>query len=75
VFRAVTGLTISGYRTQLRVRAALERVLAGDDLTATALSLGFDSHSHFTYAFRRTFGGPPSTLRAGALLPHGLRDA
>jgi AraC family transcriptional regulator len=59
-FTAATGMTISAYRTELRVRAALEPVLAGEDLTATALSLGFDSHSHFTYAFRRTFGAPPS---------------
>jgi AraC-like DNA-binding protein len=57
------------------VRAALEPVLAGQDLSHTALSLGFDSHSHFTYAFRRAFGVPPSALRAGALLPRGLRQA
>jgi AraC-like DNA-binding protein len=62
-FTAATGMTISAYRTELRVRAALEPVLAGEDLTATALSLGFDSHSHFTYAFRRAFGMPPSALR------------
>jgi AraC family transcriptional regulator len=62
-FRAAKGLTISEYRTQLRVRAALEPVLAGHDLSQTALSLGFDSHSHFTYAFRRTFGIPPSEVR------------
>lgn len=73
-FRAVKGLTISEYRTQLRVRAALEPVLAGEDLTATALSLGFDSHSHFTYAFRRTFGAPPSAFRAATLLPPSLRQ-
>jgi AraC family transcriptional regulator len=69
VFRAMTGATISEYRTQLRVRAALEPVLAGDDLTATGLSLGFDSHSHFTYAFRRAFGVPPSELRRRGQLP------
>jgi AraC family transcriptional regulator len=62
-FRAATGMTISAFRTELRVRAALEPVLAGDDLCATALALGFDSHSHFTYAFRRVFGQPPSAMR------------
>ncbi|MDQ2693192.1 MAG: hypothetical protein M3Y68_14230 [Chloroflexota bacterium] len=25
--------------------------------------MGFASHSHFTAAFRKTFGTPPSTLR------------
>lgn len=62
-FRLVTGTTISAYRTELRVRTALERVSAGEDLTNVALSLGFVSHSHFTHAFKRMFGVAPSTLR------------
>jgi AraC-like DNA-binding protein len=63
-FRAVTGTTISAYRTDLRVRASLERVIAGEDLTTIALSLGFVSHSHFTHAFRRVLGATPSSIRA-----------
>jgi AraC-like DNA-binding protein len=62
-FRAVTGITISAYRTDLRLRASLERVTAGEDLTTLALSLGFVSHSHFTHAFRRLFGVTPSAMR------------
>jgi len=64
-FHAGTGFTLHGYRTQLRLRAALER-LAGDceDLTAVASALGFNSHSHFTGAFQSVFGASPSTIRA-----------
>lgn len=64
VFRSETGTTIAAYRTELRVRAALERLLAGDDDLATiAAECGFASHSHLTDTFRRTIGAPPSRLR------------
>lgn len=63
-FRAITGTTISRHRTQLRLRASLERVAAGEDLTTVALSLGFVSHSHFTHTFKRSFGTTPSIFRA-----------
>jgi len=62
-FRSATGSTISGYRTDLRVRASLERVAEGEDLTSIALSLGFASHSHFTHAFGSVFGITPSAMR------------
>jgi AraC-like DNA-binding protein len=63
VFRRETGHTIHGYLTALRLHHALERVACGADLSALALDLGFASHSHFTCAFRRTFGAPPSQAR------------
>jgi len=64
VFRARTGFTLHGYRTQLRLRAALERLAQpSGDLSALAAELGFNSHSHFTGAFRATFGVPPSIVR------------
>ena len=62
-FRRHTGTTISAYRIGLRLRASLEPVAAGQDLTTIALGLGFTSHSHFTHAFRRAFGAVPSTAR------------
>ena len=66
VFRRHTGMTVHRYRTRLRLRAAYERLTGGGcDLTALALELGFASHSHFTDAFRREFGGPPSAVRGG----------
>jgi AraC-like DNA-binding protein len=67
VFQQRTGMPVHRYLTRLRLRAALERLSEGnDDLTALALELGFSSHSHFTDAFRREFGSPPSQLRPPA---------
>jgi len=63
-FRRGTGSTLHGYLTQVRLRLAIERLLEEPvPLTELALDLGFSSHSHFTAAFRRTFGQPPSRLR------------
>jgi len=63
-FRKLTGATLREYRTCLRILHSLEAVADGADLTTVAQDLGFSSHSHFTYAFRRTFNVPPSALRA-----------
>jgi len=64
VFRKTTGWSLHGYLTRLRLRAALEPLASGErDLSALALDLGFSSHSHFTSAFRREFGVPPSAWR------------
>ena len=64
IFRKHTGKSIHQYLNQLRLRASLEYVIqANIDLTSLALKMGFASHSHFTEAFRKTFGLPPSTLR------------
>jgi AraC-like DNA-binding protein len=67
VFQQCTGHSIHRYLTLLRLRAALEHLAGGQrDLTTLALDLGFSSHSHFTDAFRREFGCPPSELRRSA---------
>jgi AraC-like DNA-binding protein len=64
VFRELTGLTLHAYRHQLRLRRSLEPICEGTrDLIDIALALGYASHSHFTAAFRRTFGVTPSALR------------
>jgi AraC family transcriptional regulator len=66
-FRRHTGSTLHGYRNQMRLRTALERVAAPtSDLTDLALDLGYSSHSHFTSAFRKTFGIAPSAFRRKA---------
>jgi AraC family transcriptional regulator len=65
VFRAETGFSLHGYRLQLRLRVAVER-LEDDDapLAEIACELGFLSHSHLTDSFRRAFGVVPSAVRA-----------
>lgn len=71
-FRHATGMTMTQYRTELRLRVALEPVAAGADLTMLALELGFCSHSHFTAAFRRAFGLSPSSFRRANAMPKGM---
>ena len=64
LFRKHTRQSIHQYLKHLRLRASLEYVTqAQTDLTDLALKMGFSSHSHFTEAFRKTFGVPPSALR------------
>jgi AraC family transcriptional regulator len=64
LFRARTGETITAYRHALRLRLSLELLRdTHADITTLALDLGYSSHSHFTYAFRRHFGFAPSTFR------------
>lgn len=63
IFRVVTGLTLRRYLQRLRAQLASDRLARGPtDLTALALDLGFFDHSHFTNAFRREWGVPPSRL-------------
>lgn len=65
-FRRVEGRTIRAYRAQVRLQLALARLRAdpGVDLTRLALECGFCSHSHFTAAFRKWAGMPPSAFAA-----------
>jgi AraC-like DNA-binding protein len=64
--RAVSGGTLHAWLVRLRLQVSLERVAEPrSDLTGIALDLGFSSHSHFTEAFRKAFGLPPSAFRSG----------
>ena len=63
-FHRETGFTLTQFRHSLRLRKALELLRGPDDLTDIALDLGYTSHSHFTAAFRNTFGITPSRYRA-----------
>lgn len=66
VFRRQTGTTLHAYRNRLRLAVALELVARRRrDLTDVALALGYSSHSHFTAAFRREYGVPPSRALEG----------
>jgi AraC-like DNA-binding protein len=63
-FHEVTGLSLRAYLQRLRARLAAERLASGErDLTDLALDLGYADHAHFTNAFRREWGVPPSRMR------------
>jgi len=68
VFKREFGDTLTAYRNRLRLLSSLEAVYAGQDLTTIALAYGFNSHSHFTAAFRMAFGTVPSQLRGARSL-------
>ena len=63
LFKQETGIPIHRYLNRLRLREALEPIGDGVNLGELALSLGFVSHSHFTNAFRKEYGVPPSQAR------------
>jgi len=63
-FHRVAGLSLRAYVGRLRARRAAARLaVEARDLTALALDLGYADHSHFTNAFRREWGVPPSRFR------------
>jgi AraC family transcriptional regulator len=64
VFRRETGYTLHQYRTELRLRWSLQPLADDVDILTVAMAAGFSHHSHFTAAFRRTFGVRPSEFRA-----------
>jgi len=67
LFRSETGLSLSTWRQQACLMAALPRLSAGETVTAVALDLGYDSVPAFTTMFCRVMGAPPKTyLRAQA---------
>jgi AraC-like DNA-binding protein len=64
IFRAHTGFSLHAYRTQLRLKLALDRLAERpSDLAGMAIELGFNSHSHFTGTFRTAFAVTPSDAR------------
>ena len=64
-FHRVEGLSLREYVRRLRARVAAHHLAHGtSDLTELALRLGYTDHSHFTNAFRREWGHPPSQFRS-----------
>jgi AraC-like DNA-binding protein len=63
LFTQTEGIPLHQYVTRLRLARALIELPRTDDLTSLALDLGFSSHSHFTFTFRREFGRTPSEFR------------
>jgi AraC-like DNA-binding protein len=69
VFRRETGYSLHRYRTELRLRWSMQPLADGVDILSVALAAGFSHHSHFTTAFRRTFGLRPSECRVRPRTP------
>ncbi len=75
VFARYTGTTIHQHLIQLRLRAAVDRLIdqPHHPLTSLASSLGFATPSHFASSFRRHFGLPPRQFRNECQSAEGLR--
>jgi AraC-like DNA-binding protein len=69
LFSEQTGTTVRRYRIWSRMVLAAGALASGADLTRAAADAGFATPSHFTAAFRRMFGLPPSRLLAHAGRP------
>jgi AraC-like DNA-binding protein len=63
VFQQVEGLPLYRYQLYLRLARALDLITAYENVSTLALDLGFSSHSHFSAAFKRTYGRSPSAFR------------
>lgn len=59
LFLAETGMTIGQWRGRLRLVRAVERLAAGQPVTAVAGALGYATPSAFTAMFRAQLGEPP----------------
>jgi AraC family transcriptional regulator len=66
VFQQVEGLPLYQYELRLRLARALELLPQYDDLTSLSLDFGFYSHSHFSTAFAKAYGYPPSKFKQAA---------
>ncbi len=58
-FRRETGLSLSEWRQQACLFAALPRLAAGESVTSVALDLGYDSSPAFSTMFKRMTGATP----------------
>ena len=59
LFRVETGMSFGAWRQQLRLGRALEKLAAGDAVTAVAFESGYAGVSAFVAAFKATFGQTP----------------
>ena len=59
LFKEETDMTFGGWRQQVRLIAALERLAAGQSVTNVAFDCGYESPSAFIAMFRRALGVTP----------------
>jgi len=63
-FKATVGLSPMGYLTQWRMLLAANRLMkSGDAISVLGPSLGYDSESAFSAAFKKVMGSSPSEYR------------
>jgi len=74
LFLAETGLSFARWRTQVRMRAAVQMLAGGSSGDMVARAVGYHRTSAFITAFRRATGHTPGTLPAGRHSPHRFVD-
>ncbi|WP_315924387.1 helix-turn-helix transcriptional regulator [Mesorhizobium sp. SP-1A] len=65
-FQRQTGLSLSTWRQQALLFAALPRLAEGEPVTSVALDLGYDSVPAFTTMFKRMLGTSPRSYLSGS---------
>jgi AraC-like DNA-binding protein len=75
LFLAEVGVPLRRFRMWLRFRDTLEAVAAGATITRAALDAGFASSSHFSHAFRATFGVAASRVFGASTQPRVVAAA
>jgi AraC-like DNA-binding protein len=61
-----THLTPHAYQVQVRLRQAVRRLRAGEDITEAAVESGFYDQSHLSRTLKRCWGITPASLRRAA---------
>ena len=69
-FLRSTGINFGQWRLKMRLMKSIEKLLQGLPITHVALDSGYESHSAYSVAFKKTFGCPPSEFVAVA---YGIR--
>jgi AraC family transcriptional regulator len=63
-FRRFEGVTVGEYIRRLRIDAAQNKLMAGDEpIVAIALECGFSDQTHFTRVFKKLVGMTPARFR------------
>jgi AraC-like DNA-binding protein len=65
LFVAETGMPIAKWRQRLRLVDALQRLAAGESVTAVSAAVGYSTPSAFAAMFRAELGATPGTYFAG----------